>query len=219
MIIVSVIISMVVIIISLSVHEFAHAWVADYLGDPTAKNLGRMSLNPIVHIDPIGTIMLPLVLSFTGLGVFGWAKPVPVNLSNLRYPRRDDALVSIAGPASNLMLALFCSVIVRSLLFIGTESDGVHFILFILVSLIRINILLMLFNLLPISPLDGSGVIQMFLSPKALFNYKQLSRKITIVFLAILLLTNWIYIFYLQPVGNVFLRLLQIVAGVQLIYS
>ncbi len=100
MTIATIVISIVVIIISLTFHEFAHAWVANRLGDPTAKNLGRMSINPLVHIDPVGTILFPLILSMTGLGVFGWAKPVPVNPGNLRNRRRDDALISSRGTRS-----------------------------------------------------------------------------------------------------------------------
>lgn len=214
-----VVISLIVILISLTFHEYSHAWMANYLGDPTAKKMGRMSLNPLVHIDPIGTVILPLILSVLGMGAFGWAKPVPVNPANLHRPRRDDALVSAAGPLANLMLALVGSIAIRGVVFSGSDSDAMTFILTILFILIRVNILLMLFNLLPIMPLDGSGVIQFFLSPRTLFNYQQISQKLSIVFLLIVLSTNWIGRFYLVPVGNIFLFVLQEIAGFPLIFQ
>ncbi len=209
--------SFIVVIISLTFHEYAHAASANALGDPTAKRMGRMSLNPIVHIDPVGTILLPIMLSVMGAGVFGWAKPVPVNLGNLRNTKRDQAIVSIAGPAANLCLATIASVLIRILVVMGTPTEGTMFILFILVNLVRINIFLMAFNLLPIMPLDGSGVIQFFMSPKTLFSYQQLSQKLVLVFLLIILMTNWIYTFYLRPVSNVFFFILQPLAGIQLV--
>jgi Zn-dependent protease len=212
-----VIISFIVVIISLTFHEYAHAATANALGDPTAKSLGRMSLNPIVHIDPIGTVVLPLVLAMMGLGVFGWAKPVPVNPRNLRSLRRDEALVSIAGPSANLAIAFICSLLIRILVLSGNLTDAKYFVYFILLSLVRINIFLMVFNLLPLTPLDGSGVIQYFMSPKTLFSYRQMSQKFMLVFLMILLMTNWLHRFYLQPVSNLFFFVLQFFAGTQLV--
>ena len=214
-----IVISLIVILISLTFHEYSHAWMANHLGDPTAKKLGRMSLNPLVHIDPIGTVILPLILSALGMGAFGWAKPVPVNPANLRKPRRDDALVSAAGPLANLMLAIAGSSVIRVVALTGSDSNAMGFILTILFILIRVNILLMLFNLLPIIPLDGSGVIQFFLSPRSLFNYQQISQKLSMVFLLIVLSTNWIGRFYLVPVGNIFLFILQKIAGLELMFQ
>jgi Zn-dependent protease len=212
-----VIVSLIVVMISLTFHEYAHAAAANMLGDSTAKRMGRMSLNPIVHIDPIGTVLLPIMLSIMGLGVFGWAKPVPVNLGNLRNTRRDQALVSIAGPAANLGLAVIGALLIRLLLTTGNPTEGRVFVLIVLISFLRINIFLMAFNLLPIMPLDGSGVIQFFMSPKALFSYQQLSQKLMMVFLIIILMTNWIYTFYLRPVSNLFFYVLQPLAGIQLV--
>src|SRR4029078_9583891 len=108
-------ISMIVLLFSLTVHEMAHAWSADRLGDPTARLLGRVSLNPIVHADPIGTILFPLISLISGAVLIGWAKPVPVNLRYLRHPRRDYMLVAAAGPASNLVLALFAAILLAIL--------------------------------------------------------------------------------------------------------
>lgn len=211
-----IIISFIVIIVSLTVHELAHAASANALGDPTAKNMGRMTLNPLVHIDPVGTVLFPILLAVMGLGVFGWAKPVPVNPSNLRHPRRDDAIVSAAGPLSNLGLAILCALLVRGLILLNLNNNGAYFIMLILVLMIRINIFLMLFNLLPIGPLDGSGVLQGFLSPSSWLKFRMVSQRLVIVFLIILLLTDWFYRFYLLPFSSVFLYGLQFLAGIKL---
>ena len=103
-------------LVALTIHEAAHAWTADRLGDPTARLLGRVSLNPLVHIDPIGTILLPLLAMFSGLPLIGWAKPVPVNISRLRHQRRDFMIVAAAGPVSNLLQAVVAAVVFRGAL-------------------------------------------------------------------------------------------------------
>src|SRR5207245_9519826 len=108
-------IDLIVLLFSLTVHEMAHAWTADRLGDPTARLLGRVSLNPLVHADPIGTILFPLIARITGAPLIGWAKPVPVNIRYLRQPRRDYVLVAAAGPCSNLLLALAASIVLLAL--------------------------------------------------------------------------------------------------------
>jgi Zn-dependent protease len=147
---------------SLTVHEAAHAWSADRLGDPTARLLGRLSLNPIVHIDLIGTVVLPLVAVFSNLPIIGWAKPVPVNVSRLRSPRRDFMLVAAAGPASNLVLALLGAVAIRAA--VGPEAlTSSH----PLVLVVLINVLLAVFNLVPVPPLDGGNVLAGLLPPSA----------------------------------------------------
>ena len=107
------IISLLVLILSLSVHEAAHAWSASQLGDDTAKRLGRVTLNPVVHVDPIGTLLLPLIASVSGAPLIGWAKPTPVNTRNLRQPRRDHILVTAAGPISNLLIAVAAAAVMR----------------------------------------------------------------------------------------------------------
>jgi Zn-dependent protease len=143
-----------IVLVSLTIHEAAHAWSADRLGDPTARILGRVSLNPIVHIDPIGTLLLPAIAVWSGLPIIGWAKPVPVNTSRLGNPRRDFMLVAAAGPASNIVLAVIAAVLLR--LVIGDAGGaGVR----LLLAAIQINVLLAVFNMIPVPPLDGGNVL------------------------------------------------------------
>jgi Zn-dependent protease len=153
-----------IVLVSLSVHEAAHAWSADKLGDPTARLLGRVTLNPIVHIDPIGTILLPVLAAYSGLPIIGWAKPVPVNLSRLRNGRRDFMIVAAAGPLSNIAQAIVAAVAVRMLFAGGTDAGMVDNIL---IAAVRINLLLAFFNLVPVPPLDGGNVLAGLLPSRA----------------------------------------------------
>ena len=159
---VQVFISFIVLLFSLTIHEMAHAWTADRLGDPTARLLGRVSLNPLVHADPIGTFVLPLVAAFTGLPVIGWAKPVPVNARNLRHQRRDYLLVVGAGPASNLVMAIVASTLLTivpvSPVRLGEPNITAPLASFLSLA-IQINVLLAVFNMIPIPPLDGGNLL------------------------------------------------------------
>ena len=155
------------LLLSLSFHESAHAWTADKLGDPTARFRGRITLNPIAHIDPIGTIILPLFSLLFGGIVFGWAKPTPVDARHFRNPKRDQMLTALAGPCSNILLATVFAVLFHLVLRLAAPtapfvrlSAPVTAVLVIFQAGVILNIVLAVFNLLPIYPLDGSWVAE-----------------------------------------------------------
>lgn len=159
-----------ILIVSVIVHEISHGYMAEYLGDPTARLKGRLTLNPIPHIDPIGSIVVPGLLALTGTGVvFGWAKPVPYNPHNITH-RYGNSLVAVAGPASNLLLALIASVVFR----VASVPSATAFGTFLL-AVILINIVLAVFNLVPIPPLDGSKILFEFLPAR--LNYIKRNLK------------------------------------------
>jgi Zn-dependent protease len=185
-------ISFIVLLFSLTVHEMAHAWTADRLGDPTARLLGRVSLNPIVHADPIGTVVFPLISMVSGAMLIGWAKPVPVNMRYLHHPRRDYMIVAAAGPVSNLILAVFAAILLAlvpvSPQTMGESNVSVP-IATLLTRLVNLNVLLAVFNMLPIPPLDGGNVLAGLLPP----NLAELFNKIRpygFVLLYALILSN-----------------------------
>jgi Zn-dependent protease len=153
-------IGFLVLVLSLTVHEAAHAWSADRLGDSTARFLGRLSLNPAVHVDPIGTILFPLIAMLTNIPVIGWAKPVPVDIRRLRGNwRQKFMLIAAAGPASNLVLATVAAVVLRmtSGNLEASGPDGATTAFFL--EAVQINVLLAVFNMVPVPPLDGGNVL------------------------------------------------------------
>ena len=156
------------ILLAITLHEVAHGWAARYLGDPTAASLGRLSLNPLKHVDPMGTIAVPAFMLTLGGVLFGWAKPVPVDMNQLRFPKIDMALVAAAGPASNLLMATFWVVIFK----IGYHLESTLGTMIILMATVGvfINSIIMILNLLPLPPLDGSKVLAGLL-PENLSNY------------------------------------------------
>jgi Zn-dependent protease len=160
---------LVPLIFAITVHETAHGWVAYRCGDPTAKLLGRLTLNPIKHIDPLGTLVVPGLLLWLGGFVFGWAKPVPVTWRNLRNPRRDMALVAAAGPFANFVMAFFWVAILK----IAVNAHSAPFAYMAQIG-VSINLVLMLLNLLPIPPLDGSRILASLLSPVMAYRLNQL---------------------------------------------
>ena len=192
------IISIFVILFAITVHEASHGWAALKMGDPTAYQLGRITLNPIPHIDPIGTILLPAMLIIMGAPPFGWAKPVPVNPLNLKDPRRDNLIISIAGPASNIAVAIVAFIILKiilnlnpSLFYGGGISSLLSPIIQILYLTILLNVILAFFNLIPIPPLDGSGVVMGLISEEAAQKYEQI-RPYGFFILILLIMTGLI---------------------------
>jgi Zn-dependent protease len=176
-----------IVIPSITSHEAMHGFVADRFGDPTARERGRLTLNPLPHIDLFFTILIPAILILTHAGViFGGAKPVPVNVARLRNPRRDWALVAAAGPLTNLALALGISAVLALLVHSGLAAPQSRVTEILSVG-IFVNVLLAVFNLIPIPPLDGSRVLQFFLSGPALASYIRLERFGLLIIVALIL--------------------------------
>ena len=219
----------VALIFALSVHEYAHAWMASRLGDQTARMLGRLTLNPIKHIDPLGSVLLPLISAFYGFPLLGWAKPTPVTPRNFRNYKRDDVLVAVAGPAANVIFAVISLVLLLVIRFVlpggkmlmlaavatsmrvpdfQVTSAGLLFpVVLLLYSLIVVNLLLFVFNLFPIPPLDGARVLVHYLPPKAAETYQRMGSILNLVLFLVLLNTGifgWLY----APLRNLFNRLL-----------
>jgi Zn-dependent protease len=187
-------------LLALTFHEYAHGWVANRLGDPTAKLLGRLSLNPLVHLDLFGTVLLPLLLIISKAPfVFGWAKPVPIDPFNLRHPRKDMIWVGVAGPAANFLLALGCGLAIRLLGLLGITFGGpMDFILLILACFLLVNLVFSAFNLIPVPPLDGSRIFAGLLPLSWAVRYMQLER-----FGMILLVLMFVVA---QPVINLYVK-------------
>ncbi len=164
-------------IVALTFHEYSHAAVAYFRGDDTAKRMGRLTLNPLAHLDPIGT----LLLLFAG---FGWAKPVPVNPLNLANPKRDMMWVSLAGPASNMLMAFVISIILRVLYMM---NFGIQSVVTILVTALQINLLLAAFNLIPIPPLDGSKIVMGLLPHREAVKFGELTRHGPLILMGVLI--------------------------------
>src|SRR3990167_1392335 len=192
-----------------SVHEAAHAWMANRLGDPTAKHQGRISLNPLVHVDPLGTVILPLVLivlsvlSQGPLFLFGWAKPTPFNPWNLENPRRDAALISFAGPVSNFVLAIIIAVIYRV---ISPFSEEI--ILLYFQFILTLTLVLGIFNLIPVAPLDGFKVVAGLLPKDLTLEWQRMERIGPILLIGLIIFGGSIFQFVVGGLISLFLSIL-----------
>ncbi|MCG5515525.1 MULTISPECIES: site-2 protease family protein [Ectothiorhodospira] len=204
------------VLFAITLHEASHGLVAKQLGDPTAKMLGRLTANPLKHVDPVGTVLVPIgLLLLTALTpappfVFGWAKPVPVNINNLGNPQRDMAIVAVAGPTANLLMAIFWALMIKLSILLQGGVDWVAIPLFYMgIAGVTINILLMVLNMLPLPPLDGGRVVAGFLPSRVAARYERL-EPYGLVIILILLFTG-ILGAILFPVYGFFVDLLQTV--------
>lgn len=216
--IVSLLITAAALILAIVIHESAHALVAYLLGDKTARSRGRVSLNPLNHIDPFGTVILPLLMLAAGGPVFAFAKPVPVYLNNLKHPKRDEVLMALAGPASNLLLACLAALLVHLLLGYPYSSPvgliASSYIANFLFTFLTVNLSLAFFNLIPLPPLDGSSILVPFLRGRALQTYYEVQRyAMPILIIVLYLLPTVLHIdlvdiyfrFTYYPVANALL--------------
>ena len=196
--------SVIVLILSVTIHEYMHGFAANQLGDPTAKNMGRLTLNPIKHLDLFGSILLPLSLLLVGSPfLFGWAKPVPYNPNNLSDRKYGDAKVAAAGPLANLIMAILFAVVFRFL-------DPSSMFSYLVSEIVIINLILMVFNLVPLPPLDGSKILACFLSAKWRMKLMYMDNRISMILV-------FIFIFFgFQFIEPVIYWLFWLLTGVRL---
>lgn len=183
--------SIIVLIFSAVIHEYSHGWMADKLGDPTARYMGRLTLNPLAHLDPLGSVIVPIVLLVTSGFMVGWAKPVPYNPYNLKDQKNGPALVGLAGPGSNLLIAIIFGIAIRIYMLQGSAIDDRVVMLFGVIVLY--NIMLALFNLMPIPPLDGSKVL-FHLMPYSMHSVREFLERNYLLLLIAFILFGFDYI-------------------------
>lgn len=197
------------VLFGITLHEAAHGYVARMFGDPTAWQAGRISLNPIRHIDPIGTIVVPLVLLFStkllggGGLLFGWAKPVPVDWSRLRRPKQDMLWVALAGPASNLVMAIIWAISLRLMVEVGVVHNNADFWVRMAVAGVQVNLILMALNLVPLPPLDGGRIVFSLLPSRLAWQYSRI-EPYGLVILIVLMFTGvlWVILRPLLALGE-----------------
>lgn len=206
---VTIAITVALVMFSAIVHEVAHGWAALRCGDPTAKEAGRLTLDPRAHLDGFGSVLLPLLMAFMGGPVFAFARPVPYNPRRLRNPRRDELIVALAGPASNLLQAVVGSLALRAVLSLALGGGlasasalvAVRWAVTVLSTYTYVNLVLCFFNLIPLPPLDGSKVILYFLPPRARQSYYRIERySVVILVLALYLVPRYLGV---DPVGAI----------------
>ena len=201
-------ITLAILLFSIILHEYSHGFVAYKNGDDTAYLMGRLTFNPIHHIDPVGTIFLPALCYFSGLPMFGWAKPVPVNFLRLNNPKKDMAKVAFAGPASNLLLVALCVILFKLLIMLNVQDILSYKILS---YGIQINLILAIFNLIPVPPLDGSKIVASFLPAQQSLRYLSLERY-GMIFVIILIITG-AFRLIVMPVFTYSLNLINLIIG------
>jgi len=202
------------VLFAITIHETAHGWVASRLGDLTAKMLGRLTLNPIKHIDPVGTILIPAITMLAGGFIFGYAKPVPVTFANLKHPKRDMALVALAGPMANLFMTFLWVIWIRIALMLMESSDSIAlFMIATGVAGIYINLILMLLNLIPLPPLDGGRIMSGLLPARYSLQYDKIEPYGLIIL--IVLLVSGVLGKILFPFLNTFLLWFSDMAGIR----
>ena len=214
----SLLLALPVLIFSVVVHEYAHGWMALRQGDQTAAMLGRLTLNPIPHLDPFGSVLIPGLLALTGAPILGWARPVPVNPRNYREYKRGDILVSLAGVAANLILAVLFTLLLALALWIFRVAPNLAAsaptVLRMLHYGIGINVILIIFNLLPIPPLDGSHVFYHLLPPQLAVRYRELNRFGFLILFGLLFITG--FRFLVMPtliIQSAFVSFARLVSG------
>lgn len=201
------------LLFAITVHEVAHGWVANRLGDPTARMLGRLTLNPVKHIDPLGTIIVPLSMFLLSGAMFGWAKPVPITVQNLKGGRRDMALVAVAGPASNLLMALMWAAVASVVLHTASAGSAIATPLFAMANYgVLINLVLMVLNLLPILPLDGGRILEALLPGPMAWKLSRLEPYGMFIILGLIFFGGWQLI--IQPVISFLTPLILALFGV-----
>ncbi len=208
-----IVVSVLPILIAITFHEVSHGFVANKLGDPTAKFTGRLTLNPIAHIDLVGTIIMPAMLLISGLPVFGYAKPVPINPMNFKDPKKDMAISAAAGPVTNILLAVVSQLILKIILLFGVQPAGAGSAVLIPLAMmfefsVLINIVLAVINLVPIPPLDGGRVLIGFLPHKQAVSYSKIEPYGFII--VIILLFTGILFTLISPLINLLYRLVKL---------
>jgi Zn-dependent protease len=200
-------------LLAITLHEVSHGWVAKQLGDPTAYMLGRLTVNPLKHVDPLGTVVVPIAMLLLSGGTmaFGWAKPVPVAFRNLRHPKRDMVLVAAAGPISNFLMAAVWAILAAALTFSGSDASVAQWLFNNCVFGMQINVLLAVFNLLPVPPLDGGRVLAGLL-PRAGSNALERVEPFGLIIVVVLMMSGLLW-GIMGPLRNFFLKFYFNLAG------